>query len=521
MQQLTPFTILGIISAYFILLIFISWYTSRKAGNESFFLADRNSNWVFVAIGMVGASLSGVTFISIPGAVGAGGLNQSFSYMQMVMGYVIGYIFIIAILLPLYYRLGLTSIYEYLKERLGFFSYKMGAAFFLLSRIVGASFRLYLVAMVLQAFVMNAFGVPFAVTVAITIGLIWVYTFRGGIKTIIWTDTIQTISMLLAVIITIITIARFFETDFSGLMALVEQSEYSKMFFFDGGWSDPNNFFKQFFGGALIAIVMTGMDQDMMQKNLSCPNIHDAQKNMGLFIVVLVIANFLFLTLGALLYIYSTSVGIEAPKSDQLYPIIALQSNLSPVVGIFFVLGLIAAAYSSADSALTSLTTSFCIDFLNFKSSDKTEEEKKKTRIRVHIAFSVLLLMVIVVFNALSNDAVINELFKAAGFTYGPILGLFVFSLFTKLRIREVWDISETRLGRKLPKWLHKINLVIIICLLAPVISFWINANSEALFYGFQLGFLIIALNGLLTFLGLWAISYRTYEVEEEAYPSE
>lgn len=521
MQQLTPFTILGIIAAYFSLLILISWYTSRKAGNESFFLADRNSNWVFVAIGMVGASLSGVTFISIPGAVGAGGLNQSFSYMQMVMGYVIGYIFIMFVLLPLYYRLGLTSIYEYLKERLGFYSYKVGAAFFLLSRIIGASFRLYLVAMVLQAFVMNAFGVPFSLTVAITIGLIWVYTFKGGIKTIIWTDTVQTVCMLLAVVITIFTIARFFETDFSGLMAIVDQSDYSKMFFFEGGWSDPNNFFKQFFGGALIAIVMTGMDQDMMQKNLSCPNIHDAQKNMGLFIVVLIIANLLFLFLGALLYIYATSVGIVAEKSDQLYPIIAFQSNLPPVVGIFFVLGLIAAAYSSADSALTALTTSFCIDFLNFKTSKKTEEEKKQTRVRVHIGFSLLLFLVILVFNAVSNDAVINELFKAAGFTYGPILGLFVFSLFTKLHVREVLDISDTMIGKKLPKWLRRINLVIIICLLAPAISFWINKNSETLLNGFQLGFLIIALNGLLTFLGLWAISYKIYETETEAYPSE
>ncbi|MCB0476069.1 MAG: sodium:solute symporter, partial [Flavobacteriaceae bacterium] len=285
---MTPFTILGIIAAYFLLLILISWYTSRKAGNESFFLADRNSNWVFVAIGMVGASLSGVTFISIPGAVGAGGLNQSFSYMQMVMGYVVGYIFIMFVLLPLYYRLGLTSIYEYLKERLGFYSYKVGAAFFLLSRIIGASFRLYLVAMVLQAFVMNAFGVPFSLTVAITIGLIWVYTFKGGIKTIIWTDTVQTVCMLLAVVITIFTIARFFETDFSGLMAIVDQSDYSKMFFFEGGWSDPNNFFKQFISGALITIVMTGLDQDMMQKNLSCRSIGDAQKNMFTFSIILV-----------------------------------------------------------------------------------------------------------------------------------------------------------------------------------------------------------------------------------------
>jgi Na+/proline symporter len=521
MQQLTPFTILGIITAYFLVLIIISWYTSRKAGNESFFLADRNSSWVFVAIGMVGASLSGVTFISIPGAVGAGEGNQAFSYMQMVMGYVVGYIFIIVVLLPLYYRLGLTSIYEYLKERLGFYSYKMGAGFFLLSRIVGASFRLYLVAMVLQAFVMDAFGVPFFATVAITIILIWVYTFRGGIKTIIWTDTIQTFSMLTAVIITIFMIARVFETDISGLIAMVEQSEYSQMFFFEGGWSDPNNFYKQFFAGALIAIVMTGMDQDMMQKNLSCPNIKDAQKNMSLFVVILVAANLLFLFLGSLLYIYATSVGIVAEDSDQLYPIIALQSNLSPIVGIFFVLGLIAAAYSSADSALTSLTTSFCIDFLNFKTTDKTEAEKKRTRIFVHIGFSLLLFLVIIIFNAVSNDAVINELFTAAGFTYGPILGLFVFSLFTKMHIREVWDISATRIGKHFPKWLQRINLVVIICLLAPVLSFWINKNSEVLFYGFKLGFLIIALNGLLTFMGLWAISYKTYEVEQEAYPDE
>jgi len=494
-QELTPTLIIGIIATYFLVLIGVSYFTGKNTSNAKFFLAGRQSPWFIVAIGMIGASLSGVTFISIPGVVGAGGANQAFSYMQMVFGYLLGYLVIATILLPLYYRLQLTSIYGYLEQRFGFYSYKTGAAYFLLSRIVGASFRLYLVAIVLQQFVMDPFGIPFAVTVLTTILLIWVYTFRGGINTIIWTDTLQTICMLASVVLTIIAIGQALETNLGGLISMISQSDYSQVFYFEGGWSDPNNFFKQFFAGALITIVMTGLDQDMMQKNLTCRSIGEAQKNVFTFSIVLVFANVLFLSLGALLYIYAANVGLDIPeRTDQLYPTIAIQ-HLSPAVGIVFILGLIAAAYSSADSALTSLTTSFCVDFLNFEKQDDAEEEQKKTRLIVHIGFSALLFVVILVFNTVNDDAVISKLFEVAGYTYGPLLGLFAFGMLTKLQIRD--------------------HLVVIVCILAPLFSYLLNRFSDVLLNGFQLGFLIIALNGLLTFLGLLAISYRDYQKVE------
>lgn len=494
-QELTPTIIIGIIAAYFMLLVAVSYFTGKDAGNAKFFLAGRQSPWFIVAIGMIGASLSGVTFISIPGVVGAGKANQAFSYMQMVFGYLLGYLVIAAILLPLYYRLHLTSIYGYLEKRFGFYSYKTGAAYFLISRVIGASFRLYLVAIVLQQFVMGHFGIPFAVTVLTTIVLIWVYTFRGGINTIIWTDTLQTVCMLASVVLTIIAIGQALETDLGGLFSMIAKSDYSQVFFFEGGWSDPNNFFKQFFSGALITIVMTGLDQDMMQKNLSCRSIGDAQKNMFTFSIILVFANVLFLSLGALLYIYAANVGLDIPeRTDQLYPTIAIQ-HLSPAVGVVFILGLIAAAYSSADSALTALTTSFCVDFLNFEKNGDREEEQKKTRLKVHIGFSTLLFLVILVFNSVNNDAVISKLFEAAGYTYGPLLGLFSFGMLTKFQVRDRW--------------------VILVCILAPVIAYLLNRFSDVLLGGFQLGFLIIALNGLLTFFGLLAISYRDYQKVE------
>ncbi|NBC09639.1 MAG: sodium:solute symporter [Bacteroidetes bacterium] len=484
---MTPIIILAIIAAYFLLLIAVSHFTGRNASNADFFLAGRNSPWPLVAIGMIGASLSGVTFISIPGVVGADGENQAFAYMQMVFGYLLGYLVIAHVLMPLYYRMQLTSIYTFLGNRLGTEAYKTGAAYFLLSRVIGAAFRLYLVAIVLQQFVFGPFGVPFFVTVSMTILLIWIYTFRGGINTIVWTDSLQTIAMITAVILTIIAIGQALETDLSGMLAMVRASDYSQMFFFSGGWNDPNNFFKQFISGALITIVMTGLDQDMMQKNLSCRNIGEAQKNMYLFSAILVVANLLFLTLGAVLYLYAASIGLEIPeRTDQLYPTIAL-NHLPAAVGIFFIIGLIAAAYSSADSALTALTTSFCVDFLGFEETEGAEEEKKRTRLYVHIGFSVLLLVVIVVFNALNNKDVISQLFKAAGYTYGPLLGLFAFGILTRRQLYRQW--------------------VIPVCVAAPVLSYIINANSVEWLYGFQFGFLIIALNGLLTFAGLWAIS--------------
>ncbi len=517
-EQIGPIGLLGVILAYFLALIAISYFTSKKADNNSFFLADRQSPWVLVAIGMIGASLSGVTFISVPGKVGGDGVNQAFSYLQVVFGYLLGYLFIALVLLPLYYRMQLTSIYEYLEERLGWYSYKTGAFYFLISRILGASFRLFVVAIVLQEFVLGPLGLPFFLTVAVTILLIWIYTFRGGIKTIVWTDTLQTVCMISAVILTIFAIGQTLELSISGLVDVVKNSPDSQVFFFEGGWSDPNNFFKQFLSGALITIVMTGLDQDMMQKNLSMPNVRDAQKNMLLFSLILVIANLLFLFLGAVLYLYASNVGLSIPeKTDELFPMIALQ-HLSPAIGIVFLVGLIAAAYSSADSALTALTTSFCIDFLDFGKRDRPEEEARKLRRYVHVGFSVLLLIVINVFNALSNEAIIDQLLKVAGYTYGPLLGLFAFGLLTRLKLREVIDLGESRIARFLPERFHlRIPALLLICLLAPVISLLVDRFSSELLYGFQFGFLILAFNGLLTFVGLLAISYRDYDAEQQA----
>ena len=451
MNSISPQMILLIIALYFLMLIVVSFLTAKKGDNEDFFLAGRKSPWFLVAFGMIGASLSGVTFISIPGVVGKSGVNENFSYMQLVFGYMLGYFVIANVLMPVYYRLKLTSIYEYMNERFGFYSYKTSAFYFLISKIIGSAFRLFLVAIVLQNFLTGPMGISFPVTLAVTILLIWVYTFRGGIKTIVITDTIQTTALISAVILTIIFIGKEMGMGIGELIDTLQESEYSKIFYFEDGWSNPNNFYKQFFSGALIAIVMTGMDQDMMQKNLSIKTIGEAKKNMYTFSVILVFVNLLFLSLGALLYIFAKSKGMEIPESsDLLYPTIALQ-YLPPVVGIVFIVGIIAAAYSSADSALTGLTTSFCVDFLGCNKSDKSESVKKKQRIIVHIGFSIILFLVIIVFKALNNDAVINGLFKAAGYTYGPILGLFTFGLSNTRKIRDNW--------------------VILIALLAPIIS--------------------------------------------------
>ena len=484
---LTPTTILGIIVAYFLLLIVISYFTGKDAGNENFFLAGKKSKWYLVAFGMVGATLSGVTFISIPGVVGGGGANQSFAYMQMVFGYMLGYFVIAHVLMPLYYKLNLTSIYGYLEHRLGFFSYKTGAAYFLVSRIIGASFRLFIVAIILDYFVLGPMGIPFLGTVITTIILIWIYTFRGGINTIVITDTLQTTFLVSAIIMTIISICSKMEIGLLEIGTTIQESNYSQMFFFEGGWNDANNFFKQFISGALITIVMTGLDQDMMQKNLSIRTLKDAQKNMYLFSGILFVVKFLILVLGALLYIYAANYGIELPeKTDQVFPAIALQ-HLSPAVSIVFILGLIAAAYSSADSALTALTTSVCVDFLDFEKSDKPDEAKKKTRFIVHICVSLTLMLVIYLFSLLNDEAVINQLFRISGYTYGPLLGLFAFGMFTKRKLND--------------------PIVPLICVLAPTVSYFIDKNSAEWLNGFEFGFMVYALNGLITFLGLWLIS--------------
>lgn len=484
-NQLTPSIIIGIITAYFVLLMVISYFTSRNSDNADFFLAGRKSPWYLVAFGMVGASLSGVTFISVPGAVGA----DQFSYMQIVIGYLLGYLIIATVLMPMYYRLNLTSIYAYLDKRFGFFSYKTGSAFFLLSRTLGAAARLYLVAIVLQEFVMKQYGIPFPITVLITIILIWIYTFRGGIKTIVITDTLQTLCMLVAVSLTVLAISDKLNISFSNIIGTIQDSNYGQLFFFEDGWGDKRNFFKAVLSGASITVVMTGLDQDMMQKNLSCKNIGDAQKNMFWFSIVLFFANLLFLGLGALLFIYANQVGIEIPSSkDLLFPTIAL-NHLSPTIGIVFILGLIAAAYSSADSALTALTTSFCIDFLGFENKEKIDTDTKKTRFLVHIGFSILLFFVILIFWKVGSKAIIYTILEVAAYTYGPLLGLYAFGLFTERAVRD--------------------KFVPIICILSPILTFIIDYNSKLLLFGYEFSFEQLILNGLITFLGLLAISYQ------------
>lgn len=483
MSEITVFTI---IVAYFVVLLGISYFTGRKAGNMGFFLGNRKSPWYVVAFGMVGASLSGVTFISVPGWVG----SSQFAYMQMVLGYLLGYLVIANILMPMYYKLQLTSIYTYLDQRFGFSSYKTGAAFFLLSRTIGASFRLFLVANVLQITIFDAWNIPFFATVIITILLIWLYTFKGGIKTIIWTDSLQTLFMLLAVGFSIYYISRGLDLNFNGLVQTIRESDYSKTWFFTE-WKDSRFFLKQFLGGVFITIVMTGLDQDMMQKNLSCRNIREAKKNMYWFSIVLVPVNLLFLSLGALLFIYANQKGIAIPaQTDDLFPVIATQGYLSPAIGIFFILGLIAAAYSSADSALTSLTTSFTVDILNTKKLSETS--LKKVRIRVHVLFSVILVGAILFFKAINDENVISALFRVAGYTYGPLLGLYSFGLFTKFAIRDKW--------------------VPAIALISPVLTYVINANSEKWLFGYQFGFELLIVNGLITFIGLLLLRLRSIE---------
>ncbi|MBT6808674.1 MAG: sodium:solute symporter [Flavobacteriales bacterium] len=464
--------IVSVIVGYFLLLILISYVTGKSDSNDSFFLGDKQSPWYVVAFGMLGATLSGITFISVPGKVA----DSAFSYMQMTMGFFFGYLIIALVLVPLYYRMNLTSIYGYLKDRFGNSSYKTGASFFLLSRVIGASLRLYIVANVLQMAIFDSWGIPYIVTVLITILLIWVYTFRSGIKTIIWTDTLQTLFMLLAVGTSIYLISEELNLGFVALVDTIKESEYSQVLF----WEGDLHFGKQFFAGIFIAIVMTGLDQDMMQKNLSCRSKEDAQKNLYWFSGALVVVNLVFLSLGALLYIYAEQKGITATK-DALFPEVALNGGLGIGVGLIFILGLIAAAYSSADSALTSLTTSFCVDILDFD-KDGDQQKQIKTRKGIHLMFSLVLVVVIMIIKSLNDDSVIDSLFKLAGFTYGPLLGLYAFGMLTKWKVKD--------------------NFVPIVCLLSPFISYYISANSVE-WFNYKFGFELLILNGIITFVGL------------------
>ncbi|WP_372947949.1 sodium:solute symporter [Mariniphaga sp.] len=478
---MNPYLVLSLVLGYFLVLVGISWLTSRDADTQAFFTANRKSPWFLVAFGMVGATLSGVTFISVPGEVG----NSAFSYLQFIFGNIVGYWLVAGILLPLYYRLNLVSIYSFLDQRFGNSSYKTGSFFFLISKLIGAAFRLYLVATVLQIAFFDTFNIPFSITVLVTIALIWVYTFKGGIKTIVWTDTLQTLFLVSAVIFTIISISRSLNLDFFSLAERISAEPTSKIFFWD--WRSGNNFFKQFFAGMFITIVMVGMDQDMMQKNLTCKNKKEAQKNMVVFSLSFLAAVFLFLCLGVLLYIFAHETGIQIPENtDDLYPLIAL-NHLSLAVGIAFLLGITAAAYSSADSALTALTTSFSVDFLKI---DKYEEtQRRRIKKRAHLLFSVLLAAIILVFRAISNESVVVAVFTVAGYTYGPILGLFVFGMYTKKNIKDKW--------------------VPVVAIISPVLCYVISVYSEVLFHGYKFGFELLILNGLLTCLGLWVISKK------------
>lgn len=475
-----PKLVLIVLTIYFALLFLISWFTSRNVSKDTFFTGDRQSPWFLVAFGMIGASLSGVTFISVPGEVG----NTSFHYFQVVLGYTLGYFVIAKVLLPLYYRLNLVSIYAYLETRFGFWSYKTGAFFFILSRTLGSSIRVFLVAGVLQLALFDSLGIPFWVSVLITVSLIWLYTFQGGIKTVVWTDTLQTFFLLAAVVLSIYLIGKDLGIlsikQFVGTIADDPRSEI-----FNWDWKSGTNFFKQFASGAFITIVMTGLDQDMMQKNLTCRNLKDAQKNMFWFTITLVVVNLLFLCLGVLLYIYAETNGIPIPtKSDDLYPLLAT-SYFSEFVGIIFILGIIAAAYSSADSTLTALTTSFCYDFLEIEKRYE-KENRVSVRKKVHIGFTALMFLAILMFKWINDQSVINSVFIIAGYTYGPLLGLYAFGLFTK------WEVRD--------------RFVPYLAVAAPLLAFAISQNSQQLLWGYKFGFEVLILNGLLMFTGLYLV---------------
>ncbi len=489
---MTSTTILALMIVYFGMLFIISHVVSKKdSGNNAFFKANKNSKWYLVAFGMIGTALSGVTFISVPGQVGSPDIQ--FKYFQFVLGNAIGFIIIAKVLLPLYYRMNLTSIYSYIEQRLGFVSYKTAALIFLISRTIGSAARLYLVVIVLQRYVFDDFGIPFWATVLISLSLIFAYTYRGGLKTIIITDTLQTIFLVSSVIFTIYFICDSLDYSIPQAFEAVKESNYSKIFFYED-WLKSNYFIKQILGGIFVTIAMVGLDQDLMQKNLSCKNIGEAQKNMFTFTGIFVVINIFFLSVGALLYIYAEKNGISVPefagktRTDLLFPEIAF-NYLTLVPAVVFLLGLTAATFATTDSALTALTTSFCVDFLGM---DKEENASKpnvvRTRHLVHIGFSLLMFFVILVIYMVNSDSVVSLIFKIAAYTYGPLLGLYSFGLFVKTKT-------------------VKDNLVPLICILAPTITFVISLYSKELFGNYEFAEELIILNGGLTFLGLLLIS--------------
>jgi len=487
---MSPGVLLSFIIGYFLVLMVISWLTSRKStDNDTFFVANRNSKWYLVAFGMIGTALSGVTFISVPGKVGAPTGDQ-FEYFQFVLGNAAGFIVIATVLLPLYYRLKLTSIYSYIEGALGTWSYKTAAGIFLISRIIGSAFRLYLVVIVLQRFIFDSYHIPFAITGLICLVLIWSYTFRGGLKTIIITDSLQTLFLVSSVFLSIWFICQSLHYNLFEAAEAIKNSSYSKIFFFSDFMGSRFHFVKAFLGGLFITVAMTGLDQDLMQKNLSLKNIHEAKKNMFSFTAVFVVINIFFLSVGALLWMYAARNGIKVEKTDYLYPTIALK-YLGLIPAMVFMLGLTAATFATTDSALTALTTSFCVDFLGFnKKKDLNSKRTVNTRHYVHIAFSGCLFLTIVIFNSLNGGAVVTAIFKVASYTYGPLLGLYSFGLFAgKLQVRD--------------------KLVPFICVISPAVCYYLSAHSAELMGGYVFDNELILVNGLITFAGLWLTSSK------------
>lgn len=492
---MNPAIILVVFLTYTVLLFVIAHFTSRRSDNATFFRGNRNSPWFVVAYGMIGASLSGVTFMSVPGGVYSG----QFTYMPLVLGYILGYAVIALVLLPLYYRLNLTSIYSYLEMRFGPRSERTGAAFFIISRLLGSALRMYLVVFVLYEFVFKAWGIPFWVPAVIFITIILLYTFKGGIKTVVWTDTLQTTFLLLAAFLTAWFILRNLNISFGDLMKAASEKGYTKVF--ETNWTHNKFWVKQLLSGMFITITMTGLDQDMMQKNLTCRNLRDAQKNVMTSSLLFVVVNALFLCLGAALIYYAQTTGFQLPVNeggvvvnDKIFPSVAF--SLSKFTSIVFILGLVAAGYSSADGTLTALTTSFCYDFMHFDRKQVSEAQITHYRKWIHVAFALLYLLVIIAFRPFHNESLIDKVFDIAGFTYGPLLGLYTFGLFMK---------NRKAIDKAVP----------IIAVASPIVSYLLKLYSKQLFNGYQFGFEILIVNGLLTFVALLIFSRREKFVKE------
>ena len=473
---MTPALVLVTVAAYFTVLFAVAYVTGRKADNQGFFVGNRKSPWFVVAFAMIGSSISGVTFISVPGWVA----TSHFSYMQMVLGFLTGQLIIAFVLIPLFYRMRLVSIYEYLENRFGASSYKTGAWFFFISKMLGAAVRIFLVCIVMQLLVFEPLGIGFVWNVAATMALVWLYTFRGGVKSLIWTDSLKTFCLVVSVVLCICYIASDLQLGFGQMVRTIAVHDYSQVFFFDD-INDKRYFFKQFLAGVFTVIAMSGLDQDMMQRNLSCKNFKDSQKNMITSVISQFFVILLFLMLGVLLYIFAANQQIAVEKSDELFPLIATGNYFPAIVGILFIIGLISSAYSAAGSALTALTTSFTVDILGTKG--KSEETVVKMRKKVHIGMAVVMGITIFVFNLLNNTSVIDAVYILASYTYGPILGLFAFGIFMKQQVRDKY--------------------IPLVAIASPVLCFILQKNSEAWFGGYQFSYELLIFNALFTFIGL------------------